>query len=82
MLEIHIIAVHSVMTLSMPFHLPHIMLCFTSQNKIVHTTLMLSAALLYCKLQHFLRPEEAMLKTYESLSLKQLSSVPRELLRM
>ena len=47
--ELYIMALPSAISISMAFHLPHMMFCLTSQNKIKHTTLLPSAVLLYDK---------------------------------
>ena len=48
-------------------HIPHKMFCLTSQNKIECTTLVPTNLLLFCEGQHFLRPDEAILQTWQML---------------
>ena len=51
--ELLIMVLPSAMTISMALHLPHIMFCLASQNKIEHTELLPSRVLVYYKEQYF-----------------------------
>ena len=69
------------MAISVACHLPHIMFCLTSQNKIRQPVLVYPTVLLCCEVRHLFRPDEAMLETWQNLGLKQQDSIVAEPLR-
>ena len=58
--ELNKMALPSAMSIAMVFHLPHILFCLISHNRIEHI---------------FLRPDKTLLKTWEKLVFKQQNSI-------